>query len=146
MVFGIMVKNYYGNIVFDIGGYSFVYVERNLIIIYDGVRIFVKEVINILISVIERVEVILNGGGILYGDGVNGGVINIFFKSIYGKDNNKKIFGNVRIEYGSRGFYKYGFSIIVKVIDKLIFKVDYLRDRYRSERDFDENGKVVSRL
>jgi len=61
------------------------------------------------------------------------------------EDNNKKISGNVRTEYGSRGSYKYGLSTIAKATDKLTFKVDYSRDRYRSERDSDENGKVVSR-
>ena len=145
MVPGVMVKNYYGNIAFDIGGYSSVHAERNSIITYDGVRISAKEATNIPISAIERVEVIPNGGGILYGDGANGGVINILSKNIYGKDNNKKISGNVRTEYGSRGSYKYGLSTITKATDKLTFKVDYSRDRYRSERDSDENGKVVSR-
>jgi len=46
MVPGVMVKNYYGNITFDIGGYSSVHAERNSIITYDGVRISSKEVAN----------------------------------------------------------------------------------------------------
>ena len=133
MVPGIMVKNYYGNITFDIGGYSSVHAERNSIITYDGVRISSKEATNIPISSIERVEIIPNGGGILYGDGANGGVINILSKSIYGK------------EYGSRGSYKYGLSTTAKATDKLSFKVDYSKDRYRSERDGDEYGQIVSR-
>ena len=145
MVPGIMVKNYYGNITFDIGGYSSVHAERNSIITYDGVRISSKEATNIPISSIERVEIIPNGGGILYGDGANGGVINILSKSIYGKDNNKKVSGNIRTEYGSRGSYKYGLSTTAKATDKLSFKVDYSKDRYRSERDGDEYGQIVSR-
>ena len=145
MVPGIMVKNYYGNITFDIGGYSSVHAERNSIITYDGVRISAKEATNIPISSIERVEIIPNGGGILYGDGANGGVINILSKSIYGKDNKKKVSGNIRTEYGSRGSYKYGLSTTAKATDRLTFQVDYSKDRYRSERDSDENGKIVSR-
>lgn len=145
MVPGVMVKNYYGNITFDIGGYSSVHAERNSIITYDGVRISSKEATNIPISSIERVEVIPNGGGILYGDGANGGVINILSKNIYGKNSNKKVSGNVRTEYGSRGSYKYGLSTNAKATDRLTFQVDYSKDKYRSERNSDENGKIVSR-
>ena len=50
MVPGIMAKNYYGNITFDIGGYSSVHAERNTIITYDGVRISSAEASNIPIS------------------------------------------------------------------------------------------------
>ena len=124
MVPGVMVKNYYGNITFDIGGYSSVHAERNSIITYDGVRISSKEATNIPISSIERVEVIPNGGGILYGDGANGGVINILSKNIYGKDSNKKVSGNVRTEYGSRGSYKYGLST-----NGDLEEADYYKDR-----------------
>jgi len=139
MVPGVMVKNYYGNITFDIGGYSSVHAERNSIITYDGVRISSKEATNIPISSIERVEVIPNGGGILYGDGANGGVINILSKNIYGKDSNKKVSGNVRTEYGSRGSYKYGLSTNAKATDRLTFQVDYSKDKYRSERNSDRD-------
>ncbi|MCI6033366.1 TonB-dependent receptor [Fusobacterium varium] len=145
MVPGIMAKNYYGNITFDIGGYSSVHAERNTIITYDGVRISSAEASNIPISSIERIEVIPNGGGILYGDGASGGVINILSKNIFGKDNNKKISGNIRTEYGSENSYKYGVSSSVKATDRLTLKVDYSRYKINSWRDDDDIGRLTSR-
>ena len=73
LVPGILVKNYYGNLAFDLGGYSSVHSERNNIVTLDGVRISEKQATNIPIASIERIEVIPNGGGVLYGDGASGG-------------------------------------------------------------------------
>ena len=145
MVPGIIAKNYYGNIAFDIGGYSSVHAERNTIITYDGVRITSSQASNIPISSIERIEVIPNGGGILYGDGAMGGVINILSKNIFTKENNKNYYGNLRLEYGSEDSYKYGVNYSVKASEKLTLGVSYSKILKNDWRDDDAKGKLFNR-
>lgn len=145
MVPGIIAKNYYGNIAFDIGGYSSVHAERNNIITYDGVRITSSQASNIPISSIERIEVIPNGGGILYGDGAMGGVINILSKNIFEKEKNKNYYGNLRLEYGSEDSYKYGVNYSVKANDKLTLGVSYSKILKNDWRDDDAKGKLFNR-
>lgn len=142
---GIMAKNYYGDIAFDIGGYSSVHAGRNTIITYDGVRISAAEASSIPIEMIERIEVIPNGGGILYGDGASGGVINILSKNIYGKDSKKDYYGLLKVQYGSENSYKYGIFSGVKVSNNFNLKVNYSKDRNNSWRDDDNFGKLTSR-
>ncbi len=145
MVPGIMVKNYYGNITFDIGGYSSVHAERNTIITYDGVKISGEQATSIPIEMIERVEVIPNGGGILYGNGAAGGIINILSKNIYSSENKKDYYGLLKLQTGIKDSYKYGITAGAKVTKKFDLKVDYLRSRDNNWRDDDKYGKLISR-
>lgn len=145
MVPGIMVKNYYGNIAFDIGGYSSVHAERNAIITFDGVKISSKDASTIPLAAIERIEIIPNGGGVLHGDGASGGIINILSKNIFGKNVDKKISGKISTEFGSERSYKYGVSTSVKATDQLTLGVDYSDRRLNSWRDPDKEGDLTSK-
>ena len=122
---GIIVKNYYGDITFDIGGYSSVHAERNNIITVDGVKVNKTNASIIPINQIERIEVIPNGGAVLYGDGACGGVINIITKNIHGLSDGKKIAGSVGFELSNRRSYKYNLSTAVAATDNLTMMVDY---------------------
>ena len=145
LVPGILVKNYYGNLAFDLGGYSSVHSERNNIVTLDGVRISEKQATNIPIASIERIEVIPNGGGVLYGDGASGGVVNIISKNLYKKTGDKKVSGEIKTELSSENSYKYGISTNVKITENFIVKADYSKYKLNSWRDNDSEGKLTSR-
>ncbi|AYZ74573.1 TonB-dependent receptor [Fusobacterium necrophorum] len=145
MVPGIMAKNYYGDIAFDIGGYSSVHAQRNNIITLDGVKISSRDASNIPLASIERIEVIPNGGGILHGDGASGGVINILSKNIYAKKSDQKMNGKMNAEIGSESSYKYGIFTNVNVTKHFSFTVDYSKYKLNSWREHDKYGKLTSR-
>ncbi|MDK4522217.1 TonB-dependent receptor [Fusobacterium necrophorum] len=142
---GIMAKNYYGDITFDIGGYSSVHAQKNNIITLDGVKISARDASNIPLSFIERIEIIPNGGGILHGDGASGGVINILSKNIYGKKKKEKISGKISTQIGSESSYKYGLSTNINVTKHLSFMLDYSNHKLNSWREHDQYGKLSSR-
>lgn len=137
---GILVKNYYGSIALDIGGYSSTHAYKNNIITIDGVKSDQFDSSIVPIDLVERIEVIPNGGGVLYGDGASGGVINIVTKNMYG-NNKKKISGNVRTEIGSYNSYKYGLTTIVNPSEKFALKVTYSNKKHNSWRKFVENDR-----
>lgn len=145
MVPGILVKNYYGKIAFDLGGYSSVHAERNNIITLDGVKISKLDATLIPVESIERIEVIPNDGGVLHGDGAAGGTINILSKNIYGKNSNKKISGKISVGTASEHSYNYGLSTTVNATDKLALRVDYSNKKVKSWRRPNDGKKLKSK-
>lgn len=140
---GIIAKNYYGDIAFDIGGYSSVHAERNNIITVDGVKVSKTNASMVPISSIERIEVIPNGGGVLYGDGACGGVINIITKNMYGLSGDKKIAGNVGFELANRRSYRYNLSTAIAPTDNFTMRVDY-SDRHLISARRPKNGDKLT--
>lgn len=87
------------------------------------------------IDTVERIEIVPNGGNVLYGEGAVGGIINIITKNA----KNKKYYGQVGFDRGNEiKNYKVNFG--TKVTDKLAIEAIYLdkdKDGYRhhSARD-----------
>lgn len=131
---GVTAQTYYGDIKFNVGGYFPIWAQNNTVVTLDGVKIDQKDASNIPVNSIERIEVIPNGGGILYGDGAAGGIINIITKNTYGNDKNKLINGNVSLEFANEKSYKYALATTVKATDKISLGVEYSNKHLNSWR------------
>ncbi len=95
-------QDLYGNTnaTIDMGGFGDA-ADNNVVILLDGVRISENEQSSARISlipveVIQHIEITRGGNSVLYGDGANGGVINII---------TKKNLDNISVVSGSVGSY-----------------------------------------
>ncbi|MCF2672106.1 TonB-dependent receptor [Fusobacterium varium] len=82
------------------------------------------------IGTVERIEVVPNGGNVLYGEGAVAGVINIITKE--GKD--KKYYGTVGFETGSYSLRNYTVNAGTQITDRLSANINYVNknvDNYR---------------
>ena len=87
------------------------------------------------IDTVERIEVVPNGGNVLYGEGAVGGVINIITKEAQ----NKKYYGQAGIERGNWNTRNYKLNIGSQITDRLSLEATYLDKsidgyRHHSER------------
>lgn len=89
---------------------------------------------------IEKIEIILGGGSILYGSGTTGGVINIITKT-----KPKDFYGNISTKWGSYNYKDINFGIGGKVTDNLFLKLNgkvFNTKGYR--RGYSNKGKYIS--
>lgn len=85
---------------------------------------------------IERIEVIPNGGNVLFGEGASAGTISITTK----EKNNKKYYGYMGFNGGSYNKRNYKVKLGTNITEKLSFDVTYQDDfldgyRHHSEKD-----------
>ena len=88
------------------------------------------------IDTVERIEVVPNGGNVLYGEGAVGGVINIITKEAQ----NKKYYGQAGIERGNWNTRNYKVNVGSQVTDRFSLEATYLDKsidgyRHHSERE-----------
>lgn len=146
MVPGVNARTYYGDIKFNVGGYFPIWAQNNTVVTLDGVKITQQDASNIPLDTISRIEVIPNGGGILYGDGAAGGIINILTKSQYGDAKDKLVNGTIGTEFASHNSYKYHVATTVNATKNLKFDVNYSNRHLVSWRKpvaTDSNGNMV---
>lgn len=85
------------------------------------------------VDAVERIEVVPNGGNVLYGEGAVAGTINIITKS--GKD--KKYFGSIGFETGSYDLKKYKVNVGSQITKDLSLNVDYINKNVKGYRKHD---------
>lgn len=90
---------------------------------------------SIPVSNIEKIEILPGGNGVLFGDGANGGVINIVTKDSI--DKNESYIG---ARYGSNNEKIFKAGTATKVNDRLSFLVNYQAENSKTNRD-DETNK-----
>ena len=135
-----------GEVRFDIRGQNSMYANRNVVVTVDGVPI---NRINggystsqIPVDSIERIEVVPGGGGVLYGNGTLGGVVNIITKS----PQNQKNYGSVGTKLGSNNLLENTVDYGTKITENLLAEVgftDLNSDGWRDdEKDDRQNARV----
>ena len=113
--------------------------EQNILFLIDGIpynsTVDTAGVnLNLIpVDTIERIEVVPNGGNVLYGEGAVAGVINIITKE--GK--NKKYYGTVGYERGSYDLKKYKVNVGSQITDRLSLNVNYLNKEVKNYRKHD---------
>lgn len=113
--------------------------EQNILFLIDGIpynsMVDTAGVnLNLIpVDTIERIEVVPNGGNVLYGEGAVAGVINIITKE--GK--NKKYYGTVGYERGSYDLKKYKVNVGSQITDRLSLNVNYLNKEVENYRKHD---------
>jgi len=135
-----------GEVRFDIRGQNTMYANRNVVVTVDGVPINKinggYDTSQIPVGSIERVEVVPGGGGVLYGNGTLGGVVNIVTKSPQNKEN----YGSVSTRIGSDTLLENSVDYGTKITDNLLAKVgftDLNSDGWREdERDDKQNIRL----
>ena len=143
---GVIVSHYYGGVKFDIrGAGSPVHAEKNTIVTLDGVPIKGDQIANIPINNIDRIEVIPGGGGILYGDGAIGGIVNIRLKNISNFDKNKLYKGEIRASASSYNSNTFGMSLSSKITNKIYTDITYNSNLKRSEQRGDQYGDLFDK-
>ena len=85
------------------------------------------------IDTISRIEVLPNGGNVLYGEGAVGGIINIITK----KEKNKKYYGTIGFETGSYNLRKYKVNLGTQLTENLFFDVNYQNKNTKNYREHD---------
>lgn len=90
---------------------------------------------SIPVSNIEKIEVLPGGNGVLFGDGANGGVINIVTK-----DSVEKNESYIGARYGSNNEKIFKAGTTTKVNDRVSFLVNYQGENSKTNRD-DETNK-----
>lgn len=90
---------------------------------------------SIPVSNIEKIEVLPGGNGVLFGDGANGGVINIVTK-----DSVEKNESYIGARYGSNNEKIFKAGTATKINDRVSFLVNYQAENSKTNRD-DETNK-----
>lgn len=143
---GVIVSHYYDSIRFDVrGAGSPVHAEKNTIVTLDGIPIKGDQITNIPIASIERVEVVPGGGGILYGDGAIGGIVNIRLKKIDSFAEGKNYSGYITGSASSHESNKFGIGVNTKITEKVATSVGYNSSLKRSDKRGDEYGDIFSK-
>ena len=143
---GVIVSHYYDSIRFDVrGAGSPVHAEKNTIVTLDGVPIKGDQITNIPIANIERVEVVPGGGGILYGDGAIGGIVNIRLKKIDSFSEGKNYSGHISGSVSSHESNKFGVGVNTKITEKIATSIGYNSSLQRSDKRGDEYGDIFSK-
>lgn len=143
---GVIVSHYYDSIRFDVrGAGSPVHAEKNTIVTLDGVPIKGDQITNIPIANIERVEVVPGGGGILYGDGAIGGIVNIRLKKIDSFSEGKNYSGHISGSVSSHESNKFGVGVNTKMTEKIATSIGYNSSLRRSDKRGDEYGDIFSK-
>ncbi|MCI7681516.1 MAG: TonB-dependent receptor [Fusobacterium necrophorum] len=83
------------------------------------------------IDIVERIEIIPNGGNVVYGEGAVGGVINIITK----KGKNKKYYGSFSIDGGSYDLKEYKVNLGSNLTEQLSLDLKYNNRRQKNYRD-----------
>ena len=140
---GLTVKqNVFGFFV-DLRGQGVAKAKSNVQILVDGVNINpldpahgVLPLDSIPVDSIERIEVLPGGGGVIFGDGTVGGVVNIITKVEAGKTYN-----TVGARYGSNATKQFNAAAGTQITDNLTMQIAYdnkSTDGYRNGSDSDK--------
>ncbi len=122
---GLSVKEYAGgDIRFDLRGQNPMYANKNVIVTLDGIPLNSigrgssdsYSISQIPIETIEKIEVIPNGGGVLYGSGAIGGIINIITKSPKPELN----YGSISSKIGSNNLFEENLDYGTMIGDKFL--------------------------
>lgn len=135
-----------GEVRFDIRGQNTMYANRNVVVTVDGVPI---NRINggystsqIPVDSIERIEVVPGGGGVLYGNGTLGGVVNIITMS----PQNQKNYGSVGTKLGSNNLLENTVDYGTKLTDNLLTEVGFTDLNSDGWRDDEKDDRQNARL
>lgn len=135
---GLLVKEYAGgDIRFDLRGQNPMYANKNVIVTVDGVPLNSigggsYSISQIPIETIDKIEVVPNGGGVLYGSGAIGGIINIITKSSRAESN----YGSISSRVGSNSLFQENFDYGTMIGDNFLTTVgitQYNSDTFRDE-------------
>lgn len=135
-----------GEVRFDIRGQNTMYANRNVVVTVDGVPINKinggYDTSQIPVDSIERVEVVPGGGGVLYGNGALGGVVNIVTKS----PQNKQNYGSVSTRIGSDNLLENSVDYGTKITDNLLAEVGFTDLNSDGWREDEKDDKQNIRL
>lgn len=123
---------------------------QNILVLVDGSSINSTtdtgafDLTLIPIETVERIEVVPNGGNVLYGEGAVGGVINIITKI----PQNKKYYGKIGVERGNY-IRNYNVNVGSKLNSNLGTEITYLNKstdgkKHHSEKDLEYVGVKAS--
>ena len=141
-----------GEVRFDLRGQNAMYANKNIIVTVDGVPVNSVgrtsgsyALSQIPIETIERIEVVPNGGGVLYGSGAVGGMVNIITKS----NKAQKSYGNVSLKMGSDNLAHEHITYGTMLTDKLLTEValtQYNSETFREDEEIQRfNGRFLGK-
>lgn len=132
-----------GEVRFDIRGQNTMYANRNVVVTVDGVPINKinggYDTSQIPVDSIERIEVVPGGGGVLYGNGTLGGVVNIITTS----PENRKNYGSVSTRLGSDNLLENSVDYGTKIGERLLVEggfTDLNSDGWREDEKDDRQN------
>lgn len=130
-----------GEIRFDLRGQNAMYANKNVIVTVDGVPMNTTgrsedsyKLSQIPIETIERIEVIPNGGGVMYGSGAIGGMVNIITKS----HRDRGSYGTLSAKVGSDNLFQEHFDYGTMLTDRFYTEVgitQYNSDTFRDDEE-----------
>ncbi len=144
---GIQISDTNSGAAFAIRGFSGEEASSNTLILVDGRRlnrqdITAPQISSILVSQIERVEILSGSAGVLYGDQAVGGVINIITKST------KKDGGNISVSVGSFDSVAGSVDVSKKLTDEWSLFLSTSQDNTDNYREHNkrESGLILGRV
>lgn len=130
-----------GEVRFDIRGQNTMYANKNVVVTVDGVPINKinggYDTSQIPIDSIERIEVVPGGGGVLYGNGALGGVVNIITTSPKASINN----GSVSTRIGSDNLLENSVDYGTIIGEKLLIETGFTDLNSDGWRDDEKDNK-----
>lgn len=147
---GLFTREYQnGEIRFDLRGQSAMYANKNIILTVDGVPLNSVGrgadsymLSQIPIETIERIEVIPNGGGVLYGSGAVGGMVNIITKTPKAQES----YGTISAKIGSDNLTHEHIDYGTMIGDKLLTEFGITQYNSETFREGEEVQKFNSRF
>lgn len=147
---GLYAREYAGGEVrFDLRGQNAMYADKNVIVTVDGVpmnsigRNSDSYVLSqIPIETIERIEVVPNGGGVMYGSGAIGGMVNIITKSQKGMEP----CGTISAKMGSDNLFQEHIDYGTMMTDRFYTEVGITQYNSETFRDDEEIQRLNSRF
>ena len=148
---GLLVKEYAGgDIRFDLRGQNPMYANKNIIVTVDGIPLNAigggasssYSISQIPMETIEKIEVIPNSGGVLYGSGAIGGIINIITKSAKQELN----YGSLSMKIGSNNLYEENLDYGTMIGDKFLTSVGITQYNSKAFRDDEDIEKLNTRF
>ncbi|MEZ8102786.1 TonB-dependent receptor [Vibrio bivalvicida] len=144
---GIQISDTNSGPAFAMRGFSGGQASSNTLILVDGRRlnrqdITAPQISSILVSQIERVEILSGSAGVLYGDQAVGGVINIITKST------KEDGGNISVSAGSFDSVAGSVDVSKKLTDELSLFLSASQDNTDNYREHNkrESGLILGRI
>lgn len=150
---GLHAREYAGGEVrFDLRGQNAMYANKNIIVTIDGVPLNSLgrnadsySISQIPLETIERIEIIPNGGGVMYGSGAIGGMVNIITKS----NKPEKSYGNISAKIGSDNLLQEHLTYGTMLTDKVLTEVALTQLNKETFRDDEEvqrfNGRFLGK-
>lgn len=141
---GLYTREYQnGEVRFDLRGQNAMYANKNVIVTVDGVPLNSVGrsstgsymLSQIPIETIERIEVIPNGGGVMYGNGAVGGMVNIITKS----SKSQVSYGHLSAKAGSHDLFNEHVSYGTMLGDRILTEVSVTQ---HNNKTFRENEKI----